>query len=450
MAQLKNPDGAPKILRIGIIQNGKIVEERLVRKRESVTIGQSTRNTFVVPASNALPRTFTIFELTPAGYAINFSDMMDGRVSLGDQVVALPALRQGKAQKKGELWHLLLPDRSRGKVVIGDVTVLFQFVTPPPVQPRPQLPPSVRSSLMQNLDWMLVAVLAASFILHFGFVIYLRNIDWPRKPDIEEIPDRFVQMIVPKKVEEPKPVVAQADDKKEDDKKEAKKDRSDKAKAKPPRDPEAEARAAAERRARLAADVQKMGVLKMLTAKGDGAVADLVKGGDVSGDADKVFAQVGGVGVATTGGGLRGKGAGGTGSLRGGGSLRASGPGEVGTGERGGERAVHAVVKDSAPQDVDGSLDPSVIAKEIRSRLGAIKACYEAGLKRNPNIGGKVQLRFEVSSVGKVTSAEIENDTMHDEEVASCITSRVKTWRFPAPAGGSVQFSYPVLVQAST
>ena len=455
MAQLKNPDGAPKILRIGIIQNGKIVEERLVRKRENVTIGQSTKNTFVVPASNALPRTFTIFELTPAGYAMNFSDMMDGRVSLGDQVVALPALRQGKAQKKGELWHLLLTDRSRGKVVIGDVTVLFQFVTPPPVQPRPQLPPSVRSSLIQNLDWMLVAVVAASFLMHFGFVIYLRNIDWPRKPDIEEIPDRFVQMIVPKKVEEPKPVVAQQDEKKEEKKEATKKDKGEsKAKAAPkaPRDPEAEARAAAERRARLAADVQKMGVLKILGAKGEnGSVADLVKGGDVSGDADKVFAQVGGVGVAGAGaGGLRSaKGAGGTGSLRGGGSLRASGPGEVGTGERAGERAVKGIVKDTTPTDVDGSLDPSIIAKEIRSRLGAIKACYEAGLKRNPNIGGKVQLRFEVSSVGKVTSADIENDTMHDDEVAGCIKSRVMTWRFPAPAGGSVQFSYPFIFQAS-
>jgi hypothetical protein len=315
----------------------------------------------------------------------------------------------------------------------------------------------VRSSILQNMDWMLVAVVAASFILHFGFVIYLRNIDWPRKPDIEEIPDRFVQMLVPKKIDEPKPIVAQKDDQKAEEKKEAankKKDSGEKKAAvpKPPRDPEAEARAAAERRARLAADVQKMGVLKILGAKGEnGAVADLVKGGDVSGDADKVFAQVGGVGVAGAGaGGLRSaKGAGGSGTLRGGGSLRASGPGEVGTGERAGERAVKGMVKDSAPTDVDGSLDPSIIAKEIRSRLGAIKACYEAGLKRNPNIGGKVQLRFEISSVGKVTSAEIENDTMHDEEVASCITSRVKTWRFPAPAGGSVQFSYPFIFQAS-
>ncbi len=51
-----------KILRIGIIQNGKIIEERLLRKRDSVTIGQSPRNTFVLP-SGALPKSFTIFEM---------------------------------------------------------------------------------------------------------------------------------------------------------------------------------------------------------------------------------------------------------------------------------------------------------------------------------------------------------------------------------------------------
>src|SRR5262249_227461 len=160
----------PKILRIGIIQGGKIVEERLVRQRESVTVGQSAKNTFVVPASNALPRSFTLFDLTHDGYVLNFSSGIDGRVSLGDQFGSVQQARQNRARRKGELWHVLLTDRSRGKVVIGDVTVLFQFVSPPPVQPRPQLPPSVRSSLMQDLDWLLVAVVAGSFLLHFGLV----------------------------------------------------------------------------------------------------------------------------------------------------------------------------------------------------------------------------------------------------------------------------------------
>ena len=53
----------PKILRIGIIQGGRIVEERLVRKRENITIGQSAKNMFVVP-SDALPRHWLLFEVT--------------------------------------------------------------------------------------------------------------------------------------------------------------------------------------------------------------------------------------------------------------------------------------------------------------------------------------------------------------------------------------------------
>lgn len=450
------PQDLPKILRIGVRQGDRIVEEKLVRKRENVTIGQSSKNTFVLPASNALPRSFTLFELGPDGqYSLNFTDGMDGRIAIGEQVVALPALRQNKAQKKGELWHLQLSDKSRGKIIIGDVTVLFQFVTPPPIQPRPQLPASVRSSLLQNLDWLFVGVIAASLFIHLSFVVYLRSVDWPRKPDIEELPDRFVHMMVkkeePKKKDEPKTDEKKAEEAKKDDGK--KKDDGPKkpAPAKTPKDAEAEARAAAEKRARLEAQVQNMGALKLLGSKGgNGAIADLLKGGDVSGDADKTFASIGGVGVAGTGAGGGIRGGGGTGTLRGGGSLKASGPGEVGTGDKGGERAVKGTVKDSTPTDVDGTLDPSVLVKEIRSRLGAIKACYEAGLKRNPNIGGKIVLRFEVSAIGKVTSADIEQDTMNDSDVAGCIKDKVKTWRLPAPqGGGSAQFSYPFVFQAS-
>ena len=40
----------PKILRIGVILGDKIVEERLVRERGPVSIGQSAKNTFAVPA----------------------------------------------------------------------------------------------------------------------------------------------------------------------------------------------------------------------------------------------------------------------------------------------------------------------------------------------------------------------------------------------------------------
>ena len=102
------PGAAPKvkILRIGIIQGGRIVEERLVRKRENITIGQSAKNLFVVP-SEALPRQWLLFELTGHHYVAHFSDGMDARIAVGNEIISLSQLKQtGKIQKRGSSWVL--------------------------------------------------------------------------------------------------------------------------------------------------------------------------------------------------------------------------------------------------------------------------------------------------------------------------------------------------------
>src|SRR3954470_16771944 len=188
------PGGKLKILRIGIIQGGRIVEERLVRKRENITIGQSAKNMFVV-LSDGLPRNWLLFEMSGSGYVAHFSEGMDARIAVGNEIISLSQLKQtGKIQKKGASFELPLDDRSRGKITLADMTILFQFVTPPIPQPRPQLPASVRGSVTSDLDWFLSIIAAISFLLHLSLVIYLRSVDWPRKPDIEEIPDRFVKM----------------------------------------------------------------------------------------------------------------------------------------------------------------------------------------------------------------------------------------------------------------
>src|SRR4051795_7471198 len=150
----------PKILRIGIIQGGRIVEERLVRKRENITIGQSAKNMFVVP-SDALPRNWMLFEVGGTQYTAHFSDGMDARIAVGNEIISLSQLKQtGKIQKRGQSWVLPLDERSRGKITLGDMTILFQFVTPPPPQPRPQLPASVRGSITSDLDWAFATIAA--------------------------------------------------------------------------------------------------------------------------------------------------------------------------------------------------------------------------------------------------------------------------------------------------
>src|SRR5438105_9185868 len=84
----------PKILRIGVILGGKIVEERLIRTRETVTIGQSAKNTFAIPAPE-LPRSWQLFKLVGTKYVLNVNESMDGRLSDGGNVLALAQMKAG-------------------------------------------------------------------------------------------------------------------------------------------------------------------------------------------------------------------------------------------------------------------------------------------------------------------------------------------------------------------
>jgi hypothetical protein len=459
-----NPYVVQRILRIGIIQGGRIVEERLVRKRDNISVGQSAKNMFVVP-SEALPRTWMLFEATPKAYVAHFAEGMDARIAVGQEIISLAQLKQsGKIKKQGQSYVMPLDERSRGKITVGDLTILFQFVTPPPPQPRPQLPASVRGSLASQLDWFFTTVAGCSFLLHLSFVFYLRSVDWPRKPDIEEIPDRFIQMVVkpkppePPKVEEKKEEIA-TEEKKEPEKKApvakkeekpAKRELTEEEKRKLA---EEKARIEAERRARIAEEVKNTGILKLLGAKGPGGnIADVLGKGDVDRDQEKAFEGVGGLTVATGEDSLRGvkSGTGGTGrvasigSLRGGADIAGASTGTVG-----GEKKVSGIVREQAPS-VDGELDPGVVAKEVKRRIGAIKACYDRALKRNPNLSGKIVLFWTITAEGTVSALDIEQDSLGDSEVTSCIKTLVKNWRFPRPSGGSVDVSYPFVFQAAS
>jgi TonB family protein len=110
------------------------------------------------------------------------------------------------------------------------------------------------------------------------------------------------------------------------------------------------------------------------------------------------------------------------------------------------EKRVRGVVKSEAPA-VDGPLDPSLVVKEVRTRIGAIKACYERALKRNPNLSGRVKIRWTITAAGTVSNVEIEEDSMGDAEASSCMRGLVGRWRFVAPSGGPVGVVYPFIFE---
>jgi TonB family protein len=387
---------------------------------------------------------------------VRFADAMDARIAVGNEVISLAQLKQaGRIRQQGTAWLLLLDERSRGKISVGDLTILFQFVTPPPQQPRPRLPASVRGSWTTGLDWVFTVIASVSFVTHLAFIMYLRNVDWPRKPDIEEIPDRFVQMVVKAKPPEPPKTQTTKDEKSEDKTPDKTVASASSAKKAPKKEisSEEKARIDAERRARLAEQVRNTGILKLLGARADGSgsIADVLGKGDVDRDQEKAFQGVGGLTVATSDASLRGvkSGTGGSGKVADIGSLRGSGTiagGSTGAGAT--EKRVSGVVKSEAPA-VDGELDPALVSKEVRARIGAVKACYERALKRNPNLSGKIKVRWTITAAGTVSGVDIADDSMGDSEVSSCIKQLVARWRFPAPAGGSVEVEFPFVFTAS-
>src|SRR5262245_13682906 len=105
----------PRILRIGVLLGGKIVEERLIRERTSVTIGQSVKNTFSIPVEG-LPLELTLFSLENGKYYLRFLNKMDGRLSVGEEVTTLDGLKGKRAINHGEYWQVPLSENSRGKL----------------------------------------------------------------------------------------------------------------------------------------------------------------------------------------------------------------------------------------------------------------------------------------------------------------------------------------------
>ncbi|MCC7542236.1 MAG: AgmX/PglI C-terminal domain-containing protein [Deltaproteobacteria bacterium] len=98
---------------------------------------------------------------------------------------------------------------------------------------------------------------------------------------------------------------------------------------------------------------------------------------------------------------------------------------------------VAARVALGAPE-VRGPLSADVVARVIRQHLGEIRLCYERGLATQPDLHGRVTVRFVVSAGGVVQSATGASTNLRDPSVERCIVMAFRRWSFPAPAGGGI------------
>jgi TonB family protein len=89
------------------------------------------------------------------------------------------------------------------------------------------------------------------------------------------------------------------------------------------------------------------------------------------------------------------------------------------------------------------------IRQVVRAHLEEVKACYNAGLARDPKLTGRVSIQFTISPTGDVSIAAVQESTVKDADVGRCIADAAKAWKFPEPeGGGNVVVTYPFVLEA--
>jgi hypothetical protein len=443
-------------LRVGIALGDHFIDERLFRARENITVGQSAKNTFSIPIEN-LPKAWQLFTVDAGRYMLHFTDAMDGRLSDGTNVYTFETLKGRGAQRVGDHWVVPLVETSRGKVELGQMKLLFQFVSAPPVQPRPRLPASVRGSLADRIDPMLAVIMAISILIHFGIMLYALQHDRVVYSRAEALAkqfqeDTFKDKVIAETVEIAPDATATA---------EVPKKGGDESKGKPKtgggdnsgdkgNDDSAPDDATIE---------ETISQSPLMLALATGGEDDSGRYGkmnetDQGSDLNKALENAKGKDIGSIGNGggraTRGPNTGKIGSGKGGGEITGPGKGES-VGPKVEEKVSRTSFSNSDVADLtDSTLDPGDVAKIIRSRyLQGIKRCHERLLKQNPTAHGRVALRFTVGPTGGITKSAVKG---FDPTVDSCIKELSLKWRFGAPKDEdgkptSADFEIPLLLE---
>lgn len=95
---------------------------------------------------------------------------------------------------------------------------------------------------------------------------------------------------------------------------------------------------------------------------------------------------------------------------------------------------------------VVGGLDRDIARRIVRAHIDEVRSCYDEGLRRNPKLEGRIEVRFEVASTGVVATARLIDDTLADPKVGACVVAAVRHWKFPRPSDGErVVVTYPFM-----
>jgi hypothetical protein len=409
----------PRFLRVALIWNGGVVDERILHKPGDIRVGEGLKNTFTVPAEG-YPESHVLFRHTGKGYVVRLSDKMSGKLAMGDEVRPISDVLKGGGAKAVDRFHELpIGPADWGIVGLdekGELGFFFQFVS------RPDKAARGGAALDRNL----VQSVALAFVMHLSFLILLYAVYEPAENlKLEATPERFMsfKLTEPEKPkEEPKEQVKEEVGKKHMN--EEGKFGEKESKHKESIIPKA-------RRDIIKQKVSKRGLLGAIGTSG-GMAGFMKKLGGESGIGSELEQAMNGLSGNTL---QVGRGNGGWGT-------RGTGVKAQLGGRK--ERKVKISVSHGQPS-VDGFLSPEQIRRVVLSHKGGIQFCYEKELQRIPNLSGKIDIVWTINLEGKVIKARVESSSMNNAAVEGCITRSIRRWIFPKPQGGHCIVKWPFI-----
>jgi len=94
---------------------------------------------------------------------------------------------------------------------------------------------------------------------------------------------------------------------------------------------------------------------------------------------------------------------------------------------------------------VNGPLPKEVIQRIVRQNLGRFRLCYENGLRTNPELAGRVAVRFVIDRSGAVAVAQDGGSDMPDRGVIGCVVRGFQNLSFPEPDNAIVTVFFPIV-----
>jgi hypothetical protein len=171
--------------------------------------------------------------------------------------------------------------------------------------------------------------------------------------------------------------------------------------------------------------------------------------GNMWGDAIGDAFGAGGLGLSGVGEGGGGRGEGiGLGNIGTLGHGAGTGTGQGfgnGHGRLGGAHQTRSPSLRQGATQVNGRLPPEVIQRIVRQNFGRFRLCYENGLRTNPNLQGRVAVKFVIDRSGAVSTAQDGGSDLPDQGVVSCVVRGFGNLSFPQPEGGIVTVVYPII-----